>query len=68
MNNTYHAMMEQLKYEVAEELGIEIPADGYWGYMATRDCGAIGGHMVRRLIDIAIDEINRHQQPQMRRH
>ncbi|UUZ95922.1 alpha/beta-type small acid-soluble spore protein [Paenibacillus sp. P25] len=34
--------LEQLKYEVAQELGIQIPQDGYYGYMATRDTGAIG--------------------------
>ena len=45
--------MEVLKYEVAQELGIQIPPDGYYGYMATRDTGAIGGHMVRRMIEIA---------------
>jgi hypothetical protein len=33
--------LEQLKYEVALELGIEIPADGYYGYLATRDTGAM---------------------------
>jgi hypothetical protein len=45
--------LDQLKYEVAAELGIQIPKDGYYGYMATRDTGAIGGHMVRRMIQIA---------------
>lgn len=45
--------LEQLKYEVAQELGVQIPQDGYYGYMATRDTGAIGGHMVRRLVQIA---------------
>lgn len=48
-----NAAMEQLKYEVAQELGVQIPKDGYYGYMATRDTGAIGGHMVRRLVQIA---------------
>ncbi|MCU6797013.1 MULTISPECIES: alpha/beta-type small acid-soluble spore protein [Paenibacillus] len=50
--------LEQLKYEVAQELGIQIPADGYYGYMATRDTGAIGGHMVRRLVQIAEQQIS----------
>jgi small acid-soluble spore protein B (major beta-type SASP) len=45
--------LEQLKYEVAQELGIAIPQDGYYGNMATRDTGAMGGHMVRRMIQIA---------------
>jgi small acid-soluble spore protein A (major alpha-type SASP) len=45
--------LEQLKYEVAQELGIAIPQDGYYGNMATRDTGAVGGHMVRRMVQIA---------------
>lgn len=49
--------LEQLKYEVAMELGIQIPADGYYGYMATRDTGAIGGHMVRRMIQMAEEKL-----------
>jgi hypothetical protein len=50
--------LEQLKYEVAQELGIQIPQDGYYGYMATRDTGAIGGHMVRRLVQIAEQQLS----------
>lgn len=49
--------LEQLKYEVAQELGIQIPQDGYYGYMATRDTGAIGGNITRRLIQIAEQQI-----------
>lgn len=45
--------LDRLKFEVAQELGIQIPQDGYMGFMATRDTGAIGGHMVRRLVQIA---------------
>jgi hypothetical protein len=45
--------LEQFKYEVASELGIQTPADGYWGTMTTRDTGAIGGHMVRKMIEMA---------------
>jgi len=33
--------LDQLKYEVAQEFGIQIPQDGYMGNMATRDAGAI---------------------------
>jgi hypothetical protein len=49
--------LEQLKYEVAQELGIQIPQDNYYGYMATRDTGAIGGNMVRRMVQIAEQQI-----------
>jgi hypothetical protein len=45
--------LDQFKYEVANELGISTPADGYWGTMTTRDTGAIGGHMVRKMIAMA---------------
>jgi len=51
--------LEQLKFEVAQELGVQIPQDGYYGYMATRDTGAIGGHMVRRLVQIAEETLSR---------
>lgn len=50
--------LEQLKYEVAQELGIQIPQDGYYGYMATRDTGAIGGHITRRLVQIAEQQLS----------
>ncbi len=45
--------LDQLKYEVAQELGISIPQDGYYGNMATRDAGSIGGSITRRLVQIA---------------
>ncbi|MED4600173.1 alpha/beta-type small acid-soluble spore protein [Paenibacillus validus] len=50
--------LEQLKYEVAQELGIQVPQDGYYGYMATRDTGAIGGHITRRLVQIAEQQLS----------
>jgi hypothetical protein len=51
-----HAL-DQLKYEVAQELGIQIPQDGYYGYMASRDTGAIGGNITRRLVQIAEQQL-----------
>lgn len=49
--------LDQLKFEIAQELGIQIPQDGYYGYMATRDTGAIGGHITRRLVQIAEQQL-----------
>ncbi|MBW5447457.1 small, acid-soluble spore protein, alpha/beta type [Cohnella sp. CFH 77786] len=49
--------LEQLKYEVAQELGIQFPQDGYYGNMLTKDTGAIGGNMVRRMILIAEQQL-----------
>lgn len=52
------AALDQMKYEIAQELGIQIPQDGYMGYMATRDTGAIGGHITRRLVQIAEQQLS----------
>jgi len=52
------AAMEQLKFEVAQELGIAIPEDGYYGNMITRDTGRIGGNMVRRLVMMAEQQLS----------
>jgi hypothetical protein len=49
--------LDQMKYEIAQELGIQIPQDGYMGFMATRDTGAIGGHITRRLVQIAEQQL-----------
>ncbi|HHT37769.1 MAG: small, acid-soluble spore protein, alpha/beta type [Candidatus Wallacebacter cryptica] len=46
--------MEKFKYEVASELGINPEyQSGYWGNISSRECGAVGGHMVRRMIAAA---------------
>ncbi|MBX6377684.1 MAG: alpha/beta-type small acid-soluble spore protein [Clostridia bacterium] len=44
--------LDQFKYEVAAELGINPPGN-YWGDLPARQCGAVGGHMVRRMIQLA---------------
>jgi len=47
--------LHNMKYEVSKELNIDTtPIVGdYWGYMTSRDCGAVGGHMVKRMIEAA---------------
>ena len=47
--------MDKFKYEIANELNIDTSKiqGGYWGYMMSRDTGAIGGNMVRRMIEAA---------------
>lgn len=54
-----NAALQQMKFEVAQEIGVQIPQDGYYGHMATRDTGAIGGHMVRRMVQIAEETLSR---------
>lgn len=42
------------KTELAKELGIKIPEDGYWGNTSSRVCGyvggALGGAMVKEMV------------------
>jgi hypothetical protein len=47
--------LEQMKWEVASELNIPTHdiQGGYWGDMTSRDCGSVGGGMVRRMIEAA---------------
>jgi hypothetical protein len=47
--------LDQMKYEISKELNIDTsPIQGdYWGYMTARDCGAVGGNMVKRMIQAA---------------
>lgn len=49
--------LDQFKYEVAQEIGVTPPRDGYWGDMPSRQCGAVGGHMVRRMITMAEQQL-----------
>lgn len=47
-----HKKMDDFKYEIAAELGLPVyqGSEDYWGNLTSRDCGAVGGHMVRRMI------------------
>ena len=42
--------LDSLKYEVAEELGVDLK-DGDNGHLTTQEAGSIGGEMVRRMIE-----------------
>jgi hypothetical protein len=49
--------LDQLKFEVAQELGIAFPQDGYGGNLLTRDAGRIGGNITRQLVQIAEQQL-----------
>lgn len=51
------AALNQLKYEVAQELGISLQPNGYNGNLLTRDAGSIGGNITRRLVQIAEQQL-----------
>lgn len=50
-------VMEQFKYETAAEVGITPPASGYWGDIPSRQTGAVGGNMVRKMIQLAEQQL-----------
>lgn len=52
--------LEQFKYEVARELGLadKVAARG-WGEMTTRECGKVGGTMVKKMINMAEEKLDR---------
>jgi small acid-soluble spore protein D (minor alpha/beta-type SASP) len=43
--------LDKMKFEVASELGIadRVRSQG-WNTMTSADCGRVGGHMVRKMI------------------
>lgn len=42
--------VDQIKFEIAQELGISLPQDGYYGNMTTREMGYLGGNITKRLV------------------
>lgn len=45
--------LDEFKYEVAREIKLRIPGDRYWGNIPSAQCGAVGGQMVRKMIEMA---------------
>lgn len=50
--------LEQMKYEIASELGINFPKDAYHGELTSREAGQIGGNITRRLVQQAEQSIS----------
>lgn len=42
-------LVERMKWEIAQELGIQLPEDGYWGHLSAQDCGRIGQLLKKRV-------------------
>ncbi|MFD2170134.1 small, acid-soluble spore protein, alpha/beta type [Tumebacillus lipolyticus] len=47
-----HQALDDMKYEIAAEMGLPVyqGSEDYWGHITTRDAGAVGGHMVRKMV------------------
>lgn len=54
-----HAALDNLKYEIAEELnlGVHQGSEDYWGEVTSKNCGNVGGQMVKRMIALAEKEL-----------
>ncbi|MFW5433929.1 small, acid-soluble spore protein, alpha/beta type [Paenibacillus apiarius] len=52
------AALQQMKYEIAQELGIPIAEDGYYGNYTSRDMGSIGGFITKRLVQMAEQQLS----------
>ena len=48
--NESKSAMENMKYEVARELGVNL-TKGYNGNLSSKDAGHIGGNMVKKMIE-----------------
>ena len=48
------SVLEQMKYEIASELGVTLGADA-----SARANGSVGGEMTRRLVQLAQQELSK---------
>lgn len=50
-----HSVLDQFKYEIAEELGISPQIqEGYWGELTSKDCGRVGGRIGGNMVKVMI--------------
>ncbi|WP_018132147.1 alpha/beta-type small acid-soluble spore protein [Effusibacillus pohliae] len=56
-----HKALDDMKYEIAAEMGLPVHqgSEDYWGHIATRDAGAVGGKMVQRLVAFSQQQLAR---------
>lgn len=48
-------VLDQFKYEIAQELGISPQIkEGYWGELTSRDCGRVGGRIGGNMVKVMI--------------
>jgi len=57
MANNAKDALQRMKMEVASEVGVNLK-NGYNGDISARDAGKIGGNMVKKLIQIAENQLS----------
>jgi nucleoid DNA-binding protein len=52
-------VMDRFKEEIAQELGLaDKVAQRGWGEMTTRECGMVGGMMVKKMLEMAEEQMD----------
>ncbi len=59
-NKQAKAALNQFKYEVANELGVNLK-QGYNGDLTSREAGSIGGEMVKKMVAQAANQMQAQQ-------
>ena len=59
-NKQAKAALDKLKYEVANEIGVNLK-QGYNGDLTSKQAGSIGGEMVKRLVANAANQMQSQQ-------
>ncbi|TDT61075.1 alpha/beta-type small acid-soluble spore protein [Fonticella tunisiensis] len=61
-----HSLLDNMKYEIAAEFAIPVHqgSEDYWGNITSRDCGRVGGTMVKRLVHLAEKQILQGNRPE----
>jgi len=54
-----HKALDNMKYEIAAEFNLPVHqgSEDYWGNLSARDCGRVGGEMVKRMIAMAQNQL-----------
>jgi len=52
------AALQSMKAEAAQSLGVQIPADGYYGNVTSRDAGSLGGYITKKLVQMAEQQLS----------
>jgi len=54
-----HKALDDMKYEIAAELNLPVHqgSEDYWGNLTAKDCGRVGGNMVKKLIQMAESQL-----------
>jgi hypothetical protein len=52
------AGLNNMKMEAAQSLGVQIPADGYYGNVTSRETGSLGGYITKNLVAMAEQQLS----------